>query len=184
MDNLIEIIITFFVIYSIISMIAGMKKQKGESNLPEKDNSDISSPDTYRYRQQKNDRIITIEDLFGLKIPETEYQKPETKTSENISLENLSWNPEKEFEEKIKQKESLEYRNIEKNIPDIDYDKTPSYEIAAVRRVDKQDVKVYEEKKVFENQLLNIKTKLKNPETVRELFIISEILNKPKSLRR
>ncbi len=183
MDNLIEIIITFFVIYSIINMIAGGKKQKDKSKLPEADNHDLSSS-RENYRQQKNERTITLEDIFGLKIPETEYEKTESKSSENISLENLSWNPEKEFEEKIKQKESLEYRNIEKNLPDIDYDKTPSYEIAAVRRVVSQDVKVYEEKKVFDNRLLNIKSKLNNPDTLRELFIISEILSKPKSLRK
>ncbi|MEJ5350222.1 MAG: hypothetical protein WHS65_01390 [Melioribacteraceae bacterium] len=184
MDNLIEIIITFFVIYSILNMIAGGKKEKDKSKFPEEEDHLNSSSESYRYRKQKSDGEITIEDLFGIKIPETEYESSETKSKENISLENLSWNPEKEFEEKIKQREALEHRNIAKEIPDIDYDKTPTYEIAAVRRVDKQDVQVYEEQKSFENQLKNIKTKLKDPKTVRELFIITEILNKPKSLRR
>lgn len=181
MDNLIEIIVAFFIIYSIInSILASKKTQRRKTNIPKYDWK--SSPS--RSNEQMNPNFETLEDLFGIKIPKTENEFPKTKTEESQSLETFTWDPEKEFKEKIKQREALEYRNIQKNLPNIDYDKTPSYEIAEVRRVDKQDVKIYEEDKIKNPRLLEIRKKLINKSSIRDLFIISEILNKPKALRK
>ncbi|MEG8945494.1 hypothetical protein [Rosettibacter firmus] len=187
MDNIIELIITFFVIYSILNMIiAGKKQQKRRTNIPdEKEYQDFPSTSNTKRSSSKYDTSISIEDLFGLKLPEPEDQYSQNKNEEYISLESTtSWNPEKEFEEKIKQKEALEKRTIEKNIPVIDYDKTPSYEIAPVKRVEIQNIKAYEQERFINNRLNEIKIKLKNPTTLKELFIVSEILNKPISLRK
>ncbi len=189
MDNLIELIILFFVIYSFLNMIiAGKKEQKSKENFPregEKKHYEYTSPSHPKSTNENSYEFpVSLEDLFGIKLPESQEEVQYKGEKNNRFEESESWDPEKEFEEKVKQREVLVERSIEKNIPDIDYDKTPSYENGNIRRVKIQNTEVYEEKKFHNKQLNEIKRKLKNPDTLKELFIISEILNKPKSLRK
>lgn len=178
MDNLIEIIVAFFIVYSIINTILSSRKSRDrQRTFPQDESEDLKS-------SHSPADIETLEDLFGIKLPRTDEGYSKQRSDKTASKDSFSWNPEEEFKDKIKQRENLEYRGIQKDIPNVDYDKIPSYEIAAVRRVDKQDVKVYEDDKIKNQRLIEIRNKLLNRTTVRDLFIIVEILNKPKALRK
>ncbi len=96
-----------------------------------------------------------FEDLFGSKMPQ--------KTQDE---DTFTWNPEEEF---INVKKSESTSAIQKET----VAKTPIKKLK----------ETYHEKTTI-NKADSIRKKMKNPRTMRELFLISEILNKPKAFRR
>lgn len=184
MDNIFELIIFFFVIYSILSSLFGKKKKKPQTEQRKKPVQYRSKPEPQQRTQtsQQSNKDI-LEELFGFKIPQPE-SEPQSSRSEkyNENLEYSSWDPEKEFEKKVKQRESIEYRNIEKDIPDINYDKVASLEKKQIVKT-KSSVQAYEAIKSTNKRAAGLRKKLNNPESFRDLFIVSEIINKPKALR-
>lgn len=184
MDNIIELLVFFFVIYSIIGSIFRKKKkqqrqqQKRPVQYRERSDNKIPIP-----KQQQTSKDI-LEELFGFKTPqpETEPTSPRSQKYEE-NLEYKSWDPGKEFDKKVKEREGFEYRDIEKTVPDINYDKLSAFGTA--KKISKNSSITYEYKtsKFSSKKTLELKSKLRNPETFRDLFIISEIINKPKALR-
>jgi hypothetical protein len=183
MDNLFELIIFFFVIYSIISSLFG-KKKKPQTQQRKKPVQYRSKPevDTKTSTAKPSNKDI-LEELFGFKIPQPETEPQSTRNEKyDENLEYSSWDPEKEFDKKVKQRESVEYRNIEKDVPDINYDKEVSLEKKKLTRP-KSVFQEYETIKKINKKAIGLRNKLRNPETFRDMFIISEIINKPKALR-
>ncbi|AFN75696.1 hypothetical protein MROS_2466 [Melioribacter roseus P3M-2] len=96
-----------------------------------------------------------LEDLFGIKTPQ-----------QTQNENTISWNPEKEFDN-YKESVKTAQTKIETEF------KSP------VKKVNE----AYQKKKV-RTKADSIRMKMKNPQTLRELYLISEILNKPKAFRR
>lgn len=186
MDNIFEIIVFFFVIYSILGSIFGKKKPK-KTNIP----SEPMRPQTIYKRQDDNKVVLNkspnnqdiLEELFGIKLPKTDDHEIQNVEKTSPDIEHSTWDPQKEFEQKVQTREKYEYRNIEKVIPDIDYDYQNSLEIS--RKQIKTAIKSHYDHKVISfEKARKIKEKLTDKESIKELFIISEIIGKPKALRK
>lgn len=185
MDDIIQLIVFFFVIYSIVASLFGKKKSKKSDTAQRPTQSPYQTKGrekVYSKRQPSNADVL--EELFGFKIPKTEdkYRTAEY-DREGIDLEKVSWNPEKEFEKKISAREAYGKRNIKKPVSDIDYDKLSSLESAG-KRTAVDHHKIYEQKKSVNKKTEEIKRRLKSKPTIKEAFIVSELLNKPKALRK
>jgi hypothetical protein len=184
MDNIIEIIVFFFVIYSILSSILGKKKpqqkknqQQYKSPVPQR-----KSPSAKPVPSQTSSQDI-LEELFGIKVPKPEEETGYNKQIPNENLEYQSWDPEKDFEKKVKQKDKYEKGNIEKDLPDVNYDKFTTLETTK-KKVKVADPIIFKDKREVYNRSTEVKRKLKTQKTLRELFLISEILSKPRAFRR
>jgi len=185
MDNIIEIIVFFFVIYSILGSVFGKKKPQQKKNqqpykqpVPQKRSGSLR---TQTSRQQSSQDIL--EELFGFKIPKPEENTYYTQKQQSEDLEYQSWDPEKDFKKKVEQKEKIEYRNIEKQIPDINYDKIAALETAQ-KKLKPAEPLTLPQKKEVSLRTLELKKKLRDPKTLRDLFLISEILGKPRAMRK
>lgn len=185
MDNLFEIIIFFFVIYSVLGSLFGKKKQQKNQQQQQKRKTVPASarrvPQTSAPNKPSSQDIL--EELFGMKFPRTEEDTSYAQRRSNDNLEYESWDPQKDFEKKVEQKEKYEYRNIEKKIPDINYDKLAALETEQKKINSAKSVLAYTEIKKIDKRTNEIKNKLRDPKTIRDLYLISEILNKPKALR-
>jgi hypothetical protein len=74
---------------------------------------------------------------------------------------------------------------IEKrNLPDVDYDKLPSLELQQNISSSTEYHNAYEVSSSLNQRTVKLIRKFKNPKSLRELYLISEILNKPKALRK
>lgn len=187
MDNIIEIIVFFFVIYSILGSLFGKKKKQQKAGPSEKPLPDIPRqtrrvPQT-RSPQRPSSQDI-LEELFGLKIPKPEENDQYSQPEYQENLEYQSWDPEKDFKKKVEEKEKYEYRNIEKEYADVNYDK-----ISTLEKTKKKPKPVTIKKETLPTVSLNkrtveIRQKLRDPQSIRDLFIISEIINKPRALRK
>ena len=167
MDNFFQLLIFLFIIYTVINSLFGKKKpQRPPQNIPQRRSGgdDCTAPPS-----SKDATTDILQDLFGFKIPKTggDY-------GEGGSYGNL----ERETQGAESQSSSAPV------MPDIDYDKLPSLESAQVATTSEDLHKVYEIKTASASRTTEIKEKIRDPRSIKDLIIISEILNKPKALRR
>lgn len=184
MDDIIQLIVFFFVIYSIVASLFGKKKtQKGETQKQTQSPYQTKEREKVYSRKQPSGADV-LEELFGFKIPKTEDKYKRTDYDrEGINLEKVSWDPEKEFERKVTTREAYEKRNIEKRVPDIDYDKLVSLESAG-KRTAVDHHKIYAWKSDANKKAEELKRRLRSKSTIKDALILSEILGKPKVLRK
>lgn len=171
MDNLFQLLIFLFVIYTILNSVFGKKKpQTKERRIPQESTGEVETTASPQPRYSSND---ILQDLFGVKIPKSgdEY--------ESYSTQRYPSNLETELPE-------LDYQTEpeQSNMPDVDYDNLPSLE-SQQKIVTSEDYhNVYEVSSSLNQRTIELKQKIKNPTSLRELYLISEILNKPKALRK
>lgn len=170
MDNLFQLLIFLFVIYTIINAVFGKKKPKSsEREIPWEGSREVESSTSPRPQYSSGD---VLEDLFGIKLPKTgdEYEThPPTNYPTDLEAD-LS--------------EIYDQNKIEKSdLPNIDYDNLPSLETQLDTSLS-EDQSVYEVKRSINQKTTDLNQKFRDQKTLRELFLISEILNKPKALRK
>lgn len=175
MDNIFQIIIFIFVIWSIIGSAFGKKKQQNKQPLPRKIPREGSPGPSPNYRQTSQD---VLEDILGFKIPKTEDEYPTRINYETEDLEKSSRDLEQDSEEIAARSK------YEKALEDIDYDKLGSLEQTPLELPKTEKPDAYSIKPVTFSQSSQMKIKFKNKKSIREAFVVSEILSKPKSLRR
>lgn len=172
MDDIIRLIVFFFILYSIFGSFFGKKKkeQRTQKQFPQGGTGEVKQKTSPQPQYTAAD---ILQDLFGVKLPKTddEYDFPQ-RTNQQTDLEdNLP--------------EQLKHTETEgRIIPDINYDKLPSLEVQQNVTVPVEKEIVYEPAPLFNKRTIELKKKIKNPATLKELYLISEILNKPKALRR
>lgn len=154
MDDLIKVIFFLFLLWSLIGPIISKNKKQKERNHIPKDPEDKA-----RKPLPSNE---VLEELFGLKLPR-EFEN-------NFELEK------EDLEKSVKPLETT----FDKQQWDIDYDKIASLE---------KDFKILQENKIIStttksNYAFDIKRKIKSKSSLKDAIIISEIINKPKSLRK
>jgi len=178
MDNLFELLIFFFVIYSVISALMGKKKQQNTGKkIPQRYPGDAQTKTSPHPSPQD-----IFEEMLGFKIPkdEDEYQNTATQTSGSTIYEM----PSIDYDTDLK----VEYKDLEteQKIPDVDFDKLTVEQIDAIKKKEEieQNLESYKLPSHANERAAKIRQKLKNPFSFREIFMISEILNKPKALRR
>ena len=172
MDNLFQLLIFLFVIYTIINSVIGKKKPQGPARKIPQESSGEDEIKTSPTSQYSSTEIL--QDLFGLKIPKTgnEYESySQKKYPSNLETGNLG------------QTNQIEPEQIK--MPNVNYDKLPSLELQQKNIAASEEIhKAYEVGFTFNSRTLNLKEKISNPKTLQELYLISEILNKPKALRK
>jgi len=171
MDNLFQLLIFLFVIYTIINAVFGKKKhQRTEREIPQERTGEVKTNTSPQTQYSSTD---ILQDLFGLKIPKSgdEYETyPQNRYPANLEtdLPDISNQTEPE----------------QRSMPDINYDNRPSIELEQNLPVSGEFQNAYEVSKSLNQRTVELKQKFENPKTLRELYLISEILNKPKALRK
>jgi len=173
MDNLFQLLIFLFVIYTIINAVFGKKKTQSSARKIPQENPGEDEINTSPSSQYSSSDVL--QDLFGLKIPKTgnEYETySQNKYPSNFETGNIG-NVNQTEPEQIK-------------IPNIDYDKLPSLETQRknIPVMEEESHKAYEVGFGFNSRTTEIKQRIKSLKTLQELYLISEILNKPKAHRR
>lgn len=167
MDSFFDYIIIFVIIISILNSIFG-KKKKQEQVKTEGEFKPASE-------KQKHDAVDLLEQMFG--IPS---QKKEPEYYGESDDNTQTWNPEDEFGEtspkpapviettkkeisKYEKYQSTDFKPLDyhKKINMIDYDKT---QLSEQSKKQKELIK-----------------KLKNPKSLRDYVLVSEIISKPKA---
>lgn len=171
MDNLFQILIFLFVIYTILNSVFGKKKPQGpRNNFPQGDSGEVESDTSPQTRNKSGD---ILQDLFGVQLPKSgdeydNYSQKKYDTDLETDLPNIEDQSEVE----------------KKSIPDINYDNLPAVELQQNKIVQDDLNKAYEVGFGFTTRTIEIKQKIRNPKSLQELYLISEIINKPKSLRK
>jgi hypothetical protein len=178
MDNLFQLLIFLFVIYTIINALFGKKKPpRTDREIPRERTGEVES-DTSPQPQYSSTDIL--QDLFGLKIPKTggEYETyPQNRYPSNLETDLPDIDNQPEIDNQLE----IEKRNL----PDVDYDKLPSLESQQKSISISEEIHTaYEVGFSFNSRTTELKQKIKNRSALQELYLVSEILNKPKALRR
>lgn len=172
MDNIFQLLIFLFVIYTIFNSVFGKKKtQRPQNNFPRNETGEADTKASLQPQYSSTTDIL--QDLFGLKIPKSgdEY--------ENLPQRNYPNNLEIDLPEIDKESDTGK-----RNIPDINYDNLISLEAQQTKTLSDEPHIAYEVGSSFNHRTIELKQKIKNPATLRELYLISEIINKPKAIRR
>lgn len=199
-SNLFEYLIIIFFIVSALQSLFGKKKKEQKKRQQQQRREMPSSGQARRRtqntrRKEESPRDI-FEEMFGVKLPKEEEKEtkiPADKDTEVLdpsSANQTTWNPEEEYKDSI----GVETVRYEDN-----KEEKPSYqeEMAALeRKADRMkksldslpdQIEVVDISSVSEEQKIlasRIKRTLRDPDSLREYILVSELLNKPKALRR
>lgn len=190
------LIIIFFIVSALQSLFGKKKKQREQERRRQSQRSEQTSQPAPKTEQRSESPKDILEEMFGLKLPEEEKQTKipsdtETEVLDPTELNETSWNPAEEYEDSIGI-ETIRYEEKEEK-PSYKYQE----EMAALERkaekskrmIDRLPAKIKVEEvggATKEQKLLaaKIKNTLRDPETLREYILVSELLNKPRALRR
>ena len=191
------LIIIFFIISALQGIFGKKKKQQQQSRQAQ------NRPSVPRQRQAEVKKESTqqiLEQMFGLKIPEE--NKRQTKIPSDTRTEILdpsgyhdtSWNPEEEYEDSVGVEtvryENQEYQNRHSKTVYSEPTRKTVKETDSARKIMGNiptQMKVEEIGKTSSDTIQfvqRIRNNISNPDSIREYILVSEILNKPKALRR
>jgi len=156
MDNFFQVLILLIIVYSVFANILSKKKSENQKiEIPQ--NAKGENPDDAS-PQYSQDYIFG--DIFGNKLPRQE--------------ENMRANYETAYSQPdIKQAD----QKVQEQSPGLKNEiKEQTYSVDPPIMVDVS--------RPTNIRTLELKKKIKNPATLREFILISEILNKPKALRK
>jgi hypothetical protein len=205
MDNIFEILVFAIIIYSFLSPLFKKKKEQ-QKNLPKQNNQhgSIGTADSIEQSMENEGMAVSgknadydilreLENMFKgeIKIPQQQKQKPVEQYDEFKSHEikdvDLDLVVDKRMQRSVEDKNPIGARKTydEKIADRKDY---------SIRQAKIINPKIELEAAEFEQVLsgprkqraaiTDFNRKLKNPRTVREYILFSEILGKPKALRR
>jgi hypothetical protein len=213
MDDLFQYLIYGIIIFSFLSSFFKKKVPPKQTPLPrnQKTDSDSYQPqstkvntDVFAQNKDEYDILKELENLFKgeTNIPQRQTpqsQRPQEYVEREIKDKDLDLVVDKRMQRSVEQNASIEYKQSveERNYiePKGTIEKRISVEEKWLNRKKATlDPKIEESAKQFERVLAgprkqraaisDFNRKLKNPRTVREYILFSEILGKPKALRR
>ncbi|MBK7630607.1 MAG: hypothetical protein IPJ23_07890 [Ignavibacteriales bacterium] len=202
MDDLFQYLIYGILIFSFLSSFFKKKGPTKQNPLPrERETDSISyqqkstslNSDVAVKKNEEYDILRELENMFkgNLKIPDQpkpkQVESSDIYSSSEIKDMDLDLIVDKRMQRSVQDQKPVGSRKT--------YDRNTSYKyIPATKQVSKVDSKIEEGAKEFESVLASSRIrkaaitefnrKLKNPRTVREYILFSEILGKPKALRR
>lgn len=193
MDNIFEYLIYGFIIISFISSFFKKKKKlpKEPSDLTPHQRTDITEnkiidiPPSQRPKAEEYDILKEVESFFNIQQP----QQTETKAHTDKQMyegakerENYIPVPEKSFHTTTSSEHTFEdpWDNKREEVDKQKQNLSPIIE---------QKASAYEESLIKKESaateiIKDISERLKNPSTLKEYVIISEIIGKPKALKR
>ena len=187
MDNVFEILIYLIIIISFLSSIFKKKKQQQQQRPPARQpqtdetiQTEVAVPQSEK--KEDYDILRELEDFFkvgeepsGQQIPiPVPPQQQKVPESEEHTLTD-SWHAKTESEHYVDEWERKR-SEVKKMITSVDSSiekKAALFEAS----LDKKDI-------AYSGIALSVKLKMRNPSTLKEYIIFSEILGKPKALRR
>jgi hypothetical protein len=185
MDNLFEILIYVIIIISFLSSIFKKKKQQQQrppTQQPQADEeyqSEVAVPQTQS--KEEYDILKELEVFFKVGTEPTKQKIP------------VPQEPAKKIThlEEQTRTESWQTPTLSEHVADV-WERKKDEVSKRVARVDSSVEKkaaMFEEslerkESVYSSIALSVKSKMKNPSTLKEYIIFSEILGKPKALRR
>jgi len=184
MDNLFEYLFILFIIISFLSSYFD-KKKKAQRKKNASGRTQVNIPAA---KQQQPQRDI-LEELFGVKQNPVPPQMPQLKENAEVinktltdlgAQENKTWNPEDEFKDVTLSPSENVMENIKKKMEQEDAPMTYS----SLEKSAAKEMKMYRKIEVPNLYESDIKARLKEPKTLKEFIIVSELLGKPKALRR
>jgi len=194
------LIIIFFVVSALQSFFGKKKKQQAKERQAQQGRSAQQIPQPQNRRQNEESPKDILEQMFGLKIPDQSEKQTKIPSDTNTEVldpkgyHETTWNPEEEYEDSIGietvRYENQDYQNRHKKTeyadPTIRKAEQPStaqkimgkiptkMEVENVGKMDLETVQFIQ----------RIRNNISNPDSIREYILVSEILNKPKALRR
>lgn len=185
MDNIFEILIYLFIIFTFLSSIFKKKKpktQKPESQVPrQREEVDVSySPEmeiepsiTKSSSTDEYDVLKELEQFFKVGEPKPLPQQIDVEQKKKTAEE--SWRSKTESEhvyEDIWEKKRREIASKNKEMDSSTFSQASKFE------------GLLKEKKTYSSEFQNnIKQRIKQPVSLKEYIVISEILGKPKALK-
>ncbi|MEW6653065.1 MAG: hypothetical protein AB1394_06285 [Bacteroidota bacterium] len=171
MDDVIQVLIFLFVIWS---LLGSAFKKKPEPQKQQQQNRQKSGTQKKTTNYSAKD---VLEDIFGVPLPKTENEHQDHYGKRHSPNDyDSDWQVEYRNLEKTKSVES-------KELSLVDYDKLASLEVhGKTRRVKPAEIFTFNTSSTNE-RTREIKSKFKDINSIRDAVIIAEILNKPKALR-
>jgi hypothetical protein len=175
MDNIFQLIIFIFVIWSILGSAFGKKKNQKSKTQQRRFPGEGSNNPSPNYRQTSQD---VLEDILGFKIPKTEDEYYGGVSHEAQDIEKNSTDLEKDTSQiSVRTK-------FEQSVEDVDYDKLGSLEQVPLQIISTEATDAYTVSQATISRAPQIKSRFKSANSVRDAILIAEIINKPKALRR
>ena len=186
MDNFFEILIYLIIIVSFLSSIFKKKKQQQQrppARQPQADETnqtEVAIPQTEK--KEDYDILRELEDFFKvgeepgrqqIPVPVPPQQQKAPDMGEHTLTD--SWHAKTESEQYVDEweRKRSEVKKIVTSVDSSIEKKAALFEAS----LDKKDM-------AYSSIALSVKSKMKNPSTLKEYIIFSEILGKPKALRR
>lgn len=184
MDNVFEILIYAIIIISFLSSFFKKKKEVPKSNQEEQQNEvDDFQPQKSKpvIAQKKEvddyDILREIEKMFKMETPQQPVPVPKKVEPIRRSQPTLKKDTRKVASEHVATQSEHVYSKS------VSYD-GKSYKPAPKAKSVVNDEKYFPMSKPVINPFTDLKRKLRDPQTVRDFIIISEIIGKPKALKR
>ena len=187
MDNIFEILIYVIIIISFLSSIFKKKKQQQQKRPPAQQQpteeyyqTEVATPQTEK--KEDYDILRELEDFFKVGEEPTGQQIPVPVPAEQPKIPNMeehvrtdSWHTKTESEHYVNEweRKKSEVKKIVSSVDSSIEKKAAMFE----QSLGKKDT-------TYSSFALAVKTKMKNPSTLKEFIIFSEILGKPKAFRR
>jgi len=186
MDNIFEILIYVIIIVSFLSSIYKKKKQQQQKppvRQPQTDKTyqtEVAVPQTGK--KEEYDILRELEDFFKvgeepgrqqIPVPVPSQQQKAPDIEEHTSTDSWHAKTESEHYDDEWERKKSEVKKIISSVDSSIEKKAALFEAS----LDKKDA-------TFSSIALAVKSKMKNPSTLKEYIIFSEILGKPKALRR
>lgn len=183
MDSIFEYLIILFFIFSILQGIFSKKKKEAEKKQPPQNRGRNIPEKTYPTETKKEKSAEEIlGEMFGfptskpkedtsIKREPRNYDYPQT-SEENVQ----TWDPASEFGIESTQPVKKKTTFSEKSAA---YDKTQSYSKVKIPKLDE----LIKQSAATSSKLKRIKKLLSNQQSIRDMIIAQEILNKPKAFR-
>ncbi len=175
MEDYFQIIfIAIFIISSIISSLN--KKKKKQAKMAEAKSTNLTQETVSDVVQQKPANKM-LEELLGFKVEIPEPPKRDAPVNYSENYDNTSWDPTKEYEDKISVKSQDGVSDFQA-INDAKKDQVSR---------DRLKYQAFKEEKVVPRAIKKdtlAKKLFASQSNLKDYIIIQELLNKPKSLRR
>jgi hypothetical protein len=174
MDNIIQVIVVIFVIWSILGSALKKKPQAPPQKVAGRIPREGSNKPSPSYQKSSQD---VLEEILGFKIPQQNSRTSRETNYEDEDLEISSRDLETDLPEVSSESQYA-------SPPDVNYDKQEALETADSKSLRVDIHKQYLEKVFVTDQRAQIKKKIRDRATLRDAIMITEILNKPKALRK
>ncbi len=184
MDNIFDILIVIFIIFSFLSGIFTKKK-----NIPQTEEFEYGTDKPKKIPKKKEGREF-LEEILGIKLPDIENSESK-KQPEKYSAgynNNTTWNPEDDFKEvnvnyetqKSTNKDRISEKkryNLERSQKEAEFKQPISKKriLSTISLTENNEINV---------RTIDIKNQLFTKKSIKNAILLAEILQKPKALRR